>query len=140
MIDQTDALGELFLRIARRIRRQTLTRIRPLGLNPHLSRALRVIGDAGPIRPSAVAERLDIAPRSASDSIATLLASGWIERTPDPEDRRAYRISLTPAGRELSAQVHAIRRQVATEFFGELSAVDRDQLTSILQHLDTEAP
>ncbi len=140
MTDQTDALGELFLRLARRIRRQTLTRIRPLGLNPHLSRALRVIGETEPLRPSALAERLDIAPRSASDSIATLLASGWIERAPDPQDGRAYRISLTPAGRQLSAQVRSIRRQVAREFFAELSAADRDRLASILHQLDTESP
>ena len=47
-----EALAEAFLRVSRRLRRETQRRIAPLGLNLHQSRALRVIGDAGPLRPS----------------------------------------------------------------------------------------
>ena len=41
-----EALAESFLRVARKLRRETGLLTAPLGLNLHQSRALRVIGDA----------------------------------------------------------------------------------------------
>ncbi len=83
-----EALAESFLRVARRLRRETSLRTAPLGLNLHQSRALRVIGDAGPLRPSEVAERLGIVARSATDAVAGLVTSGFVERTHRPGGRQ----------------------------------------------------
>lgn len=135
MIDPTDALTEQFLRVSRRLRRQTMSRIRPLGLNPHLSRALRVIGEHGPLRPSELAEKLGIAARSASDSVSGLLAAGWIGRAPDTADGRAYRVWLTPSGRALLEQVRTIRAEVGREIFGALDADTRKALQTALSRL-----
>jgi DNA-binding MarR family transcriptional regulator len=135
MTDPTDALAEEFLRVARRLRRKTMDHIRPLGLNPHQSRALRVIGEHGPLRPSELAERLAIAPRSASDALTGLLAGGWIERTPDTDDGRAYHVSATPLGRELLEQVRAIRAAAAAEIFGVLDPAEREVLKEIVCRL-----
>lgn len=139
MIDPTDALTEQFLRVSRRLRRQTMSRIRPLGLNPHLSRALRVIGEHGPLRPSELAEKLGIAARSASDSVSGLLAAGWIERASDALDGRAYRVWLTPSGRALLEQTRTIRAEVGREIFGGLDANTREALQTALSRL-TEDP
>lgn len=131
-----DALAEQFLRVSRRLRRETATRIAPLGLNLHQSRALRVISDAGPLRPSVLAERLGIAARSATDAVAGLVASGLVERRIDPADGRAHLLAATPAGAAAVAEVARIRAEVGTELFGRLTAPERETLATVLARLD----
>ena len=131
-----EALAESFLRVARRLRRETSLRTAPLGLNLHQSRALRVIGDAGPLRPSEVAERLGIVARSATDAVSGLVTSGFVERTTDPADGRALLLSLSPSGRAALAKVERIRTEVGRDFFGRLPATDRATLAAVLDRLD----
>ena len=135
-----EALAELFLATSRRIRRETMQRIRPLGLNPHLSRAQRVIGEHAPLRPSQLAALLDVAPRSATDTITALSAAGWITRTPDPIDGRSYRVEPTAAGRDLIAQVQHTRTEVTAEIFGTLERTERELLEKILCRLGGDSP
>lgn len=135
-----EALAELFLATSRRIRRETMRRIRPLGLNPHLSRALRVIGEHAPLRPSQLATLLDVAPRSATDTVTALIAAGWIARTPDPTDGRSYRIEPTAAGRNLIARVQHTRTEVTSEVFGTLTRTERELLAKILCRLGGDSP
>ena len=134
-----EALAESFLRVARRLRRETSLRTAPLGLNLHQSRALRVIGDAGPLRPSEVAERLGIVARSATDAVAGLVTSGFVERTTDPADGRALLLTLSPSGRAALAEVERIRAEVGRAFFGRLSETDRAALATVLDRLDGPA-
>jgi DNA-binding MarR family transcriptional regulator len=138
MTEATEALAEQFLSISRQVRRQTMSRIRPLGLNPHQSRALRVIGDEGPLRPSALAEQLGITARSASEATSALHAGGWIQRSPDTEDGRAYRVSLTPSGAALLHTVRTIRGEVTQQIFGVLDAEGRQHLQAALNQLTNE--
>lgn len=135
-----EALAEAFLRVARQLRRETQRRIAPLGLSPHQSRALRVIGEAGPLRPSELAERLGIVARSATDSVAGLVAGGFVDRRVDPADRRAQLLAISPAGEAALAQVTAIRAEVGAEFFGRLTESDREALAAVLDRLDSESP
>ncbi|HEY3545399.1 MAG TPA: MarR family transcriptional regulator [Propionicimonas sp.] len=134
-----EALAESFLRVARRLRRETSLRTAPLGLNLHQSRALRVIGDAGPLRPSEVAERLGIVARSATDAVAGLVAAGFVERTTDPADGRAQLLALSPTGRAALAKVEQIRAEVGRDFFGRLPEAERVALAAVLDRLDGQA-
>jgi DNA-binding MarR family transcriptional regulator len=134
-----EALAESFLRVARRLRRETSVRTAPLGLNLHQSRALRVIGDAGPLRPSEVAERLGIVARSATDAVAGLVTSGFVERTTDPADGRAQLLALSPTGRAALAKVEQIRAEVGRDFFGRLPEAERVALATVLDRLDGPA-
>lgn len=134
-----DALAEQFLGVARQLRRRTQQRVAPLGLNPHQSRALRVIGRSGPLRPSAAAEQLGIAARSATDAVAGLVTLGLVERRPDPADGRAHLLALTPAGETALAQVSAIRSEVAAAVFGRLTPAERAALAALLHRLADDA-
>jgi DNA-binding MarR family transcriptional regulator len=134
-----EALAESFLRTARRLRQATALRTAPLGLNPHQSRALRVIGDAGPLRPSELAGRLGIVARSATDSVAGLVAAGLVERRTDPADGRAQLLGLTPSGEAVLAAVTRIRAEVGRDFFARLPERDREALAGILDRLDGPA-
>jgi DNA-binding MarR family transcriptional regulator len=94
------------------------------------------------LRPTDLASRLRISPRSVTEVVDGLVQAGLLERTPDPRDRRAVSLDLTAEGH---AQVRAIqqsREQVAGTLFDTLSAHDREQLQRILGSLvaDGEDP
>ena len=72
--------------------------------------ALGVIHVHGPVRISDVAQRLNVALSVASRQVTALERAGYVERDPDPEDGRAYRVSATDAGRAVLEESH--RRMV----------------------------
>jgi DNA-binding MarR family transcriptional regulator len=48
-----------------------------------------------------LAARADMTHQSMSELVASLERGGWVERRPDPTDRRARLVCLTPDGRQL---------------------------------------
>jgi DNA-binding MarR family transcriptional regulator len=129
-------LGELLMRAARGLRRRWAASLEPWDLSPHHARALQVVGDLGSPRLGTVAERLRIAPRSATEVIDALEERGLIERAPDDSDRRAIRVSLTTRGRQLLAEVDAARGAAGAEHFAPLTATERADLADLLNKLD----
>ena len=131
--DEAHTTGDLVMALARRLRRAHLDALSAWHVTPSQSRALRVISLGGDgVRPSALAERLRIAPRSATDVVDTLEERGWVRRTPDPTDRRATTLTLTGTGRELVAAIDDVRRRASEEVLGVLSAAQRRTLHEIL--------
>jgi DNA-binding MarR family transcriptional regulator len=47
----------------------------------------------------------------ATRAVERLAALGYVKKTPDERDRRAYRISLTPAGRKIAQRVTKTMRE-----------------------------
>jgi DNA-binding MarR family transcriptional regulator len=72
--------------------------------------ALGVIRLHGPVRVSDVAQTLNVALSVASRQVAALERAGYVERTGDPDDGRAHRVSATKAGRKVLEESH--RRMV----------------------------
>lgn len=147
-------LGDLMHVVFRRLRRRWSAQLEPLGVTPHQVRALRGVAegagggigsgagaraasrpvaddDAG-VRLRDLAERLRIAPRSATDVVDQLESRGLVERAADPADRRAVRIRLTDGGRGLLRRVHEARRTEAADFFAVLAPADRAELARLL--------
>ncbi len=147
-------LGDLMHVVFRRLRRRWSAQLGPLGVTPHQVRALRGVAEgagggigsgagaraaSGPVadddagvRLRDLAERLRIAPRSATDVVDQLESRGLVERAADPADRRAVRIRLTDAGRGLLRRVHEARRTEAADFFAVLAPADRAELARLL--------
>ncbi|WP_378731316.1 MarR family winged helix-turn-helix transcriptional regulator [Nocardia brasiliensis] len=136
---ETD-LPELFLRAAKRIRRNQVARLAPLGLTPAQARALRIIGhQQEPLRMTALADRLGIVPRSATTVVDALTGAGLVTRAPDPDNRRATLVTPTEAGRAALARMSDARREAAEELFATLSAEQRETLRDLLATLDSAA-
>jgi len=57
------------------------------------------------LKQAELAEMLDLQPISLTRLLDGLAGNGLIERRPDPEDRRAKRLFLTPAARPLLTQL-----------------------------------
>ncbi|MBU3063635.1 MarR family transcriptional regulator [Nocardia sp. NEAU-G5] len=142
---RTDAaeidLPELFLRTSKRIRRNQMARLAPLGLTPAQSRALRIIGqDPDPLRMSALADRLGIVPRSATTVVDALVSAGLVTRAPDPANRRSTLVSPTDAGRRTLTRMSQARRDAASETFAALSSAQRETLRELLAALEPGDP
>ncbi len=98
--------------LVRRIRRVIAERARML--HPELSAVsysmLNALDDSGPRRASELVDMFAIDKGAVSRHVQFLLELGFIERTPDPEDRRAAIIAITEEGSRRIAEVSAQRR------------------------------
>ncbi|QXQ09589.1 MarR family winged helix-turn-helix transcriptional regulator [Paeniglutamicibacter sp. Y32M11] len=137
-------LSELFRRSTHRLRRTWTAKLAPFELTPYQSRALNCLDQqrwetessatAG-LRLKDIAERMRIAPRSATEVIDQLEAKKLVTRSADPLDRRATLVSLSDEGAALAQQVRSARRIHTEEYFGRLDAQERAELARILGKL-----
>lgn len=79
-----------------------------------------------------LAARTLLDPSTVSRAIAQLVALGFVARTPDPEDRRASVLTVTPQGREALAGMHAWYGRVATEALRDWTPMEIDDFTAML--------
>ncbi len=124
--------GDLVMALARRVRRSFAEALAEWQVTPSQSRALRVLGHADGMRPSALADELHIAPRSATEVVDGLEERGWVQRGADPTDRRATVLTLTEDGRELVAAIDDVRRQASARVLDVLTSDQRRTLHEIL--------
>jgi DNA-binding MarR family transcriptional regulator len=67
--------------------------------------------------------------------IDDLEKAGYVKRARNPDDRRAYVITLTAAGRKAQARAEEAVDAHALQFFGRLSEPERQQLHRLLARL-----
>ena len=130
-----DPTADLLMAVARSMRGAFVSALREYDVTPAQARALRVVADDGPVRLSALAERLGIAPRSATEVVDHLETRGLVRREPDPDDRRAVRAVSTTEAARLHQRLHDARHAAAEERLARLSAHDRAELERILRLL-----
>jgi DNA-binding MarR family transcriptional regulator len=130
-----DRLAEAFWAVARRLRHRTKVALEPWELSPSLARALSVLAREGDLRLSELAERLRIAPRSATEVVDDLQRLELVNRRPDPDDRRAVLVGLTTDGEETAHAIQEARRAEGERFFAALDASDRADLARVLRKL-----
>lgn len=130
-----ETTADLLMLAARGLRRRYLEAMAPWDVTPGQFRALRTICGSGPIRLSALADSLGIAPRSATEVVDALQQRGLVERVPDPADRRAIGVVPTPAGREAERAIESARAEEAEAYLAELTDGDRADLERILRQV-----
>jgi DNA-binding MarR family transcriptional regulator len=139
-----EGLGEALGAVARRLRAAAVAAFAAYDVTPSQVRAIRVLAahddgpDSGGVRSKELAERLRIAPRSATEVVDALEAKGLVERSPDPGDRRATRVGLTARGRGLSDEMRRARGVESEKLFERLTQSDRDHLSRILRKLQED--
>ncbi|MEO7422514.1 MAG: MarR family transcriptional regulator [Ornithinibacter sp.] len=87
----------------------------------------------GALSMSKIGERLMVHPTSATNIVQRLVAQGFVERVPNPRDRRGAFAVITPAGREAMEAVTADLEQVD---FG-LAMLEEDSQRALFAMLRT---
>ncbi len=97
---------------------------------------LQLLADRAPMRISDIATRQRLAASTVSGLIGQLMASGLVQRTVDPRDRRASAVTLAEAGREqLEAWQHAHETRIQ-HALDALPAEDRRRVQAAIPALD----
>ncbi len=60
---------------------------------------------------------------------------GWVERRPDPSDRRAHRLYLREAAKPIVARMWKLFDKARAEVLSVLKVQEREQLLELLQRL-----
>jgi DNA-binding MarR family transcriptional regulator len=94
------------------------------GLSHRAHTALYAVDQAGPdgIRPREVAEALRVSRAAATTFIQRLEAKGLVETTPDPDDDRGVRVTLTRHGLEVLLRVGQLERRLGARIIEGLPA------------------
>ena len=103
-----------------------------LGLTRAQCKVLGYLARNEGINQAGLADLLEIKPMSLVRQIDRMEEDGWIERRPDPGDRRAHRLVLTEKARPILARILTLSTEVRTEAFAGLSAADGRHLIDLL--------
>jgi MarR family transcriptional regulator, transcriptional regulator for hemolysin len=106
-----------------------------LGLNRSQCRILSYLARHEGINQAGLADLLEIKPMTLVRQIDRMEADGWIERRPDPGDRRAHRLVLTEKARPILARVFDLSSEVRHKAFENLSEEQGRQLIELLRRV-----
>jgi DNA-binding MarR family transcriptional regulator len=131
-------IGALLRMPLDKVRRRMLERLHERGFADVAAAHLIVVQYPGPqgMRPSDLAARLGMSKQALNYLLGELERLGYVERGPDPEDRRSRRIALTERG---SAAGYVIREAVAEmeeEWAEELGPERFAELRALLVELN----
>jgi DNA-binding MarR family transcriptional regulator len=97
-------------------------------------RVFRRVAEEGS-RLTTLAGAADVTKQSAGVLVDGLVEAGYLERRPDPTDRRARLITITARGREVQAIGRAVIAEIEAEWLAHLGQDDVDNLRDILTRL-----
>lgn len=91
------------------------------------------IGECGSTRLTELATQLWLDLSVVSRRIRQLEERGYVERTVDPDDARAARVTLTTEGSAIAARIADGRHASLREVFAEWSETDKEQFGELLE-------
>ncbi|MFZ1161618.1 MAG: MarR family transcriptional regulator [Mycobacterium sp.] len=92
--------------------------------------------DRSPIRTqAALAEAIGADKTRIIPTLDELQQQGYIDRIPDPDDRRARLLEITESGRSIKNTVRAAIQHGEERWLGQLATDDRDAFLRALQQL-----
>ncbi|WP_138442904.1 MarR family winged helix-turn-helix transcriptional regulator [Sinomonas susongensis] len=97
-------------------------------LTPSRLAALAALERGGPQRPGDLAARLGISAASMSRLTEVLETGGWVRRTPDAADRRAFLLALTDAG---TVTINDVRREGTSQLAADVALLSPQERAAL---------
>jgi DNA-binding MarR family transcriptional regulator len=110
-------------------------RIAALDLTPPQAGILRAIAAAPGRSQQSLSTQLQLLPSRVVAYVDDLEDRGYVERRPNPDDRRQYALYLTAAGKQLMQKLSRLARQHDRAITSGLSESEQAQLRSLLATL-----
>ncbi|MFJ9543139.1 MarR family winged helix-turn-helix transcriptional regulator [Streptomyces sp. NPDC101225] len=115
--------------------KRELGRILPSDCPSGSATVLTLLGRHGDMRMSKLAELLAVDMSVTSRHVAHLAERGWIDRSPDPADKRSRIVHLTPAGLACLEELSERTTQLLAERLADWSDEEVAQLTRLMTRL-----
>jgi DNA-binding MarR family transcriptional regulator len=96
---------------------------------------LQQLAEAGPVRPGELAARLGVEGPHVTRQVQRLQQAGYAERGPDPDDRRAQLIQVTPAGRTAAGRIREAGTSAMQAALAHWPPHELHQLATLLHHM-----
>lgn len=127
-----ETVGFLLTDASRLMRQAFQRRLEGSNLTLAQARVLLYVERNETFRQIELADLLEVKPMNLVRLIDQLVQAGWVERHPDPLDRRAYQIKLTEAAQPVLAQIHTVLELLRADMRRGLSEQDYEQLKQTL--------
>ncbi len=102
------------------------------GLTRAQWRAIKMLHHREDLRQNELAEFLEMEPIAVGRVIDRLQAAGFVERRPDPRDRRAWRLHLTEQAHRVMDDMQEISRGLRRDATQGISAQDLEQALAVI--------
>jgi len=133
--DPERSFGFLIHDIARLLRKRFDQRARALGLSRSQWQVLFYLSRREGTNQSGLAEILEIENITLGRLIDRLEEAGWVERRPDPNDRRARLLFMTPKVAPVMERMRALAELTRNEALDGLPTGQRELLIDMLTHV-----
>jgi DNA-binding MarR family transcriptional regulator len=124
----------------RRLQRWMASRTQASGVTAAQSGLLFILGQRDGVLMGEAGAALDLGPPGISGLVDRMTASNLIRRRADPDDGRAWRLWLTPAGRAAMAQSKAGLVEVNARLTDGFSEAEIDVVARWLATMQTRFP
>jgi DNA-binding MarR family transcriptional regulator len=104
-------------------------------LTPAQFLALRAIA-AEPLAAAELARRAGVSGPAVSQLVAALESAGWVEREPQPDDRRRRTLALTREGRDAYRSAERLLHARLGELLADLPPHEADRLARLLERVE----
>ena len=84
------------------------------------------------LRQNELADMLDVEPITLSRIVDRLEEAGHVERTPDPADRRVWRLQVTEQAKPLVAKLQGVGHDLVEEAFEGIETKDLERVRDVL--------
>ncbi len=137
MADGKEKIGHLMKGIMKKWRVVLDARLAGLGMSDARWQCLMHLGRAdGPLAQVELAEAIGITPPSLVKLLDRLEEDGWVQRLPEPQDRRAKRVGLTPKAEHMVQRIEQEARTLRDEIWKGISSSERQIFLQVLERLD----
>jgi len=133
--DFNRSFGFVLHETARLLSKRYDQRAKSLGLTRAQIQVLAYLVYHEGINQAGLAELIEIEPISLARLIDRMEQAGWVERRPDPRDRRAWRLYITDKAKPVFAEIIAIGAEVRGEALAGFSELERDQMMELLMRV-----
>jgi DNA-binding MarR family transcriptional regulator len=130
--DFNRSFGFVLYETARLLSKRFDQRSKCLGLTRAQCQGLAYLVYHEGINQARLAELLELEPISVARLIDRMAQAGWVERRPDPQDRRAWQLFITDKAKPLFAEMIAVGREVRAEALDGFTPAESDQIMELL--------
>jgi MarR family transcriptional regulator, transcriptional regulator for hemolysin len=126
------SFGYVLYETARMLGKRFDQRARCLGLTRAQCQVLVYLVNHEGINQVGLADLLELEPISVARLIDRMEQAGWVERRPDPADRRARLLYMTEKAKPIFDDILTVGSETRAEALAGLSAEDREHLLDML--------